>query len=217
MWSLRMRQSCRLIFFGTKKNAKIQIVRVQAYHIASTHEMRPSLLLCAASTLWTSSSRAAFAAPLALARARGGSASSSCYTAALVLSPPICRYSYGKNGPPGKRGKGGSSRRRPRPPPPPLPPAGSTLLPPQGRGCFREALPPGANVWVIQKEHQRSGELTAGTVERSLGRQEYHPRGIKVMLRGGIVGRVHRIDEESGGGEEGSGGGGGGGVGAGKT
>ena len=119
--------------------------------------------------------------------------------ALVVRSPPICRYSYGKNGPPkSKSGRDGPSRRgggrrRPRPPPPPIPPPGA-----DGRGCFRELLPPGTSVWVIQKEHQRSGQLTAGLIGRSLGRQEYHPRGIKVMLQSGIVGRVSKIEGDGG-------------------
>ncbi|CAB9511757.1 Uncharacterized conserved protein (DUF2196) [Seminavis robusta] len=84
-----------------------------------------------------------------------------------------------------------SRRGRPRSPPPPMPPPGSP-----GRGCFKELIKPGLAVLVVQKSHQRSGEETRGEVDRLLTNSRYHPRGIKVMLVGGIVGRVTRIASE---------------------
>jgi uncharacterized repeat protein (TIGR03833 family) len=57
-------------------------------------------------------------------------------------------------------------------------------------------VPPGACVEVVKKEHQRSGQLTPGVVDRILTNSAHHHHGIKVMLVGGAVGRVHRIDEQ---------------------
>ncbi len=51
----------------------------------------------------------------------------------------------------------------------------------------------GANVRVVQKHHQRTGELTEGIVMRILTNSPNHPHGIKVMLESGIVGRVKEI------------------------
>ncbi len=51
----------------------------------------------------------------------------------------------------------------------------------------------GSNVKVVQKHHQRTGELTDGIVQKILTKSPNHPHGIKVMLEGGIVGRVKEI------------------------
>lgn len=48
-------------------------------------------------------------------------------------------------------------------------------------------------VRVVQKHHQRTGELTEGTVQRLLTKSANHPHGIKVKLASGIVGRVKEI------------------------
>ena len=48
-------------------------------------------------------------------------------------------------------------------------------------------------VAVVQKNHQRTGELTEGTVSRILTKSTNHPHGIKVQLTSGIVGRVKHI------------------------
>lgn len=45
-------------------------------------------------------------------------------------------------------------------------------------------------VEIIQKHHQRSGELTEGFVKRILTKSLQHPHGIKVLLNTGEVGRV---------------------------
>jgi uncharacterized repeat protein (TIGR03833 family) len=50
-------------------------------------------------------------------------------------------------------------------------------------------------VLVVQKHHQRTGELTRGAVKRILTRSSTHPHGIKVLLESGIVGRVKEICE----------------------
>lgn len=49
-------------------------------------------------------------------------------------------------------------------------------------------------MYVVKKEDQRSGRETMGLVSRVLTNSAYHPRGIKVMLDDGIVGRVTRFD-----------------------
>ncbi len=60
-------------------------------------------------------------------------------------------------------------------------------------GTIRKDIKVGTKVLVIQKQDQRSGKLTEGVVQRLLTNSEVHPRGIKVMLEGGIVGRVKEI------------------------
>ena len=52
----------------------------------------------------------------------------------------------------------------------------------------------GARVKVVQKQDQRTGRLTSGIVQDILTRSATHPRGIKVRLEGGIVGRVRGIE-----------------------
>jgi uncharacterized repeat protein (TIGR03833 family) len=48
----------------------------------------------------------------------------------------------------------------------------------------------GSHVSVIQKQDQPTGRLTAGTVAEILTNSEFHPRGIKVRLTDGTVGRI---------------------------
>ncbi|MCG7331534.1 YwbE family protein [Salinicoccus roseus] len=60
-------------------------------------------------------------------------------------------------------------------------------------GTKRENIKPGFKVKVVQKHHQRSGELTEGTVARLLTNSATHPHGIKVKLEDGTVGRVKEI------------------------
>lgn len=62
-------------------------------------------------------------------------------------------------------------------------------------GKKRSNIKVGAKVKVVQKNHQRSGELTEGVVSKLLTNSANHPHGIKVMLEGGIVGRVKEILE----------------------
>ena len=47
----------------------------------------------------------------------------------------------------------------------------------------------GAVVNVVQKQDQGTGKLTQGVVARMLTNSPNHPRGIKVRLESGIVGR----------------------------
>ncbi len=60
-------------------------------------------------------------------------------------------------------------------------------------GIKREDIKPGSKVSVVQKQDQRSGKLTDGIVQKILTKSPDHPHGIKVMLEGGIVGRVKEI------------------------
>ena len=60
-------------------------------------------------------------------------------------------------------------------------------------GTLRENIEVGFTVEVVQKHHQRSGELTKGVVKRILTKSPKHTHGIKVELEGGIVGRVKNV------------------------
>lgn len=60
-------------------------------------------------------------------------------------------------------------------------------------GNNRSLIKPGIKVKVVQKQDQRSGTLTEGIVMKILTNSPTHPHGIKVMLEGGIVGRVQEI------------------------
>ena len=61
-------------------------------------------------------------------------------------------------------------------------------------GTLRKDIAIGAKVSVVQKQDQRTGKLTVGTVKQILTNSEVHPHGIKVMLENGIVGRVKEIE-----------------------
>ena len=63
-------------------------------------------------------------------------------------------------------------------------------------GRNRKNINIGDEVEIIQKHHQRTGELTDGFVKRILTNSPNHPHGIKVMLETGEVGRVKRVIEE---------------------
>ena len=60
-------------------------------------------------------------------------------------------------------------------------------------GQTRSEIRPGLRVRVVEKQNQRSGQLTEGVVQRILTKSPQHPHGIKVMLENGIVGRVKEI------------------------
>ena len=57
----------------------------------------------------------------------------------------------------------------------------------------RNEIAVGMTVCVVQKQDQRSGNLTEGVVKKILTNASYHPHGIKVMLESGVVGRVKEI------------------------
>ncbi len=60
-------------------------------------------------------------------------------------------------------------------------------------GKIRKNVKIEQRVEVIQKHHQRTGELTNGLVKRILTKSPNHPHGIKVMLESGEVGRIKNI------------------------
>ena len=60
-------------------------------------------------------------------------------------------------------------------------------------GTIRKNIQPGKTVEIVQKNHQRSGELTDGVVKKILTNSQTHPHGIKVQLETGEVGRVKNV------------------------
>lgn len=60
-------------------------------------------------------------------------------------------------------------------------------------GTRRANITPGIRVQVVQKQDQRSGTVTEGTVGEILTKSATHPHGIKVRLTNGVVGRVKAI------------------------
>jgi uncharacterized repeat protein (TIGR03833 family) len=57
----------------------------------------------------------------------------------------------------------------------------------------RDKITPGITVHIVQKQDQRSGKLTQGTVKRILTSSNFHPHGIKVELDSGLIGRVQSV------------------------
>jgi uncharacterized repeat protein (TIGR03833 family) len=60
-------------------------------------------------------------------------------------------------------------------------------------GRIRNNITKGAEVLIVLKRDQRTGKLTRGKVKDILTRSAKHPRGIKVRLEGGKIGRVREI------------------------
>ncbi len=60
-------------------------------------------------------------------------------------------------------------------------------------GKNRKDIQIGQNVEIVQKNDQRTGNLTEGSVKRILTKSANHPHGIKVQLETGEVGRVKNI------------------------
>lgn len=60
-------------------------------------------------------------------------------------------------------------------------------------GIERKNIRAGVKVKVIQKQHQRTGQLTEGVVKDILTKSAVHPHGIKVRLDNGIIGRVQEV------------------------
>lgn len=60
-------------------------------------------------------------------------------------------------------------------------------------GQNRDNIKPGSRVAIVEKHHQATGELTEGVVADILTNSPNHPRGIKVRLTTGEVGRVQII------------------------
>ena len=57
----------------------------------------------------------------------------------------------------------------------------------------RDKIPIGAVVQIVQKQDQRTGNLTEGKVKKILTSSQFHPHGIKVELEGGKIGRVQKV------------------------
>ena len=57
----------------------------------------------------------------------------------------------------------------------------------------RDKIKIGITVQIVQKQDQRSGNLTEGMVKRILTSSNFHPHGIKVELEDGTIGRVQNI------------------------
>ena len=57
----------------------------------------------------------------------------------------------------------------------------------------RNEIQVGKIVQIIQKQDQRTGNLTEGVVKRILTSSNMHPHGIKVELDSGKIGRVQKI------------------------
>ncbi|MDO8559059.1 MAG: YwbE family protein [bacterium] len=60
-------------------------------------------------------------------------------------------------------------------------------------GQRRENIKIGAEVDIVLKADQRTGKLTHGKVAEILTSSTIHPRGIKVRLEDGQVGRVQVV------------------------
>lgn len=60
-------------------------------------------------------------------------------------------------------------------------------------GKDRKNIAPGMSVDIVQKPHQRTGQLTRGVVRDILTKSAFHPHGIKVRLTDGTVGRVKAV------------------------
>ena len=60
----------------------------------------------------------------------------------------------------------------------------------------RDQIQPGKAVWIIEKEHYGTDHYTQGIVQDILTSRHSHPRGIKVRLTDGAVGRVQLLMSE---------------------
>lgn len=59
----------------------------------------------------------------------------------------------------------------------------------------RSKISPGTAVWVIEKKNYGTDNYTQGIVQDILTSRPSHPRGIKVRLTDGTVGRVQWLVE----------------------
>ncbi len=62
-------------------------------------------------------------------------------------------------------------------------------------GSNRADIKRGAQVSIVLKQDQRTGNLTEGEVKDILTKSPNHPHGIKVRLTSGEVGRVKKIHQ----------------------
>lgn len=61
-------------------------------------------------------------------------------------------------------------------------------------GTIRKDIYPGLSVIIVEKQDQGTGKSTRGIVREILTSAAVHPRGIKVRLESGKVGRVQYIE-----------------------
>lgn len=54
----------------------------------------------------------------------------------------------------------------------------------------RSEIKPGSAVWIIEKENYGTDKFKQGIVKDILTSKDNHPRGVKVRLADGSVGRV---------------------------
>ncbi|QQG46056.1 MAG: YwbE family protein [Candidatus Niyogibacteria bacterium] len=59
----------------------------------------------------------------------------------------------------------------------------------------RSEIKPGDAVWIIEKENYGTDNYKQGIVKELLTSKENHPRGVKVRLTDGSVGRVQWLME----------------------
>lgn len=59
----------------------------------------------------------------------------------------------------------------------------------------RDEVKIGEAVWIIEKKNYGTNNYTQGFVEKILTSSNFHPRGIKVRLTHGPIGRVQWIME----------------------
>lgn len=64
---------------------------------------------------------------------------------------------------------------------------------PDKEATFRANIHPGLHVQIVLKKDQPTGKLTEGIVKNILTNSPTHPRGIKVRLEDGQIGRVQHI------------------------
>ncbi len=64
-------------------------------------------------------------------------------------------------------------------------------------GTNRDNIKPGVEVMIVLKKDQGTGTLTQGIVKDLLTSKKIHPRGIKVRLEDGQVGRVQEINTQT--------------------
>ena len=109
----------------------------------------------------------------------------------MTMAAPIRRIIRDENGQP-IRGKGDrrSGRRGGR--------GGRGGRAGGGRGSPTKKPQVGDRVSVVEKRHYGTDIRVVGTVGRILTRAAHHPRGFKVMLTTGVVGRCTEVQESRG-------------------
>lgn len=63
-------------------------------------------------------------------------------------------------------------------------------------GTILKSIKIGSKVKIVEKQNQKSGDLSEGVVKDILTKSSNHPHGIKVRLDNGLVGRVKVIVNE---------------------